>query len=361
MIIKSFIINNLRNIKSAKIEPAPGLNCFIGDNGAGKTSLLEALVLLSKGRSFRSGQVSALIGPDNKHLQIVTTIRSQLSGSHQLGLERSAEQWVARHNGENVAQLSELTQLLPHVLLEPGSHRLVSGPPKERRRYLDWGVFHVKQGFLSLWRRYNRTLKQRNAALRRSEPDVVESLNPQFVSLGEQLHQAREQYAERLAEILQHQLTQLDATLAGVRLRYRKGWAGNDLEEAIQQSGQHDAERGTTGSGPHRADLYLSLNGVPARERMSRGEQKVLTAAMILTQAQLICASEEKPILLLDDLSSELDEAHFNKVLAAGLSLGVQTWLTGTGQLPSFAAEVEGFAMFHVKQGEVARGVVSTN
>ncbi len=355
MWVKSLNISNLRNIESAQIEPDSRLNFFTGDNGAGKTSILEALSVLSKGRSFRAGQISSLIGPESKFFQIVSKVETQAGDSHQMGMERGTDYWSARHNGEDITQLSQLTQLLPHVLLEPSSHTLVSGPPDGRRKYLDWGVFHVKHEFLLLWRRYNRVLKQRNAALRQSNAMVVESLDPQFIKLGEQLHKAREDHAGLLNTIMQHYLPVFSKTLQGIELSYRKGWAGDCLAEATQTSYQRDTERGTTGPGPHKADLYLSLNGTPAKERLSRGEQKAMTAAMIMAQAQLISDSGEKPILMLDDLSSEFDEAHLGRVLGAGMDLGAQIWLTGTQLVPAVAACESNYTVFHVEHGRVSR------
>ncbi len=354
MRVKSLNINNLRNISSAQIDLDPCLNCFVGDNGAGKTSILEALSVLSKGRSFRSGQISSLIGPENSSFQVVGKVESQEGNPHQLGMERDENSWSARHNGEDVSQLSELTQLLPHVLLEPNSHVLVSGPPDGRRRYLDWGVFHVEHAFLTLWRRYNRVLKQRNAALKQANSMVIESLDSQFVHLGEQLHYARESHVGSLNVILQKQLLVFCETLEGITLSYRKGWAGDNLAEAIQASGPRDIERGSTGPGPHKADLHLTLNGVPAKERLSRGEQKAMTAALIMAQAQMICESGERPILMLDDLSSEFDEVHVGKVLGAGLELGAQILLTGTELAPAIKSCESRYTVFHVKQGEVS-------
>ena len=184
MRVKTLSINNLRNIQSAQIAADPCLNCFTGDNGAGKTSILEALAVLSKGRSFRTGHISSLIGPQDKHFQVIVAVESQSGDTHQLGLERGMDYWQARHQGQDVKQISELTHLLPFVLLEPSSHTLISGPPNGRRKYLDWGVFHVKPGYLRLWRRYNRVLKQRNAALRQANEAVVDSLDPQLIELG---------------------------------------------------------------------------------------------------------------------------------------------------------------------------------
>lgn len=359
MRVNSLDISNLRNIMSARIEPDPCLNCFTGDNGAGKTSILEALAVLSKGRSFRTGQISSLIGPEQPHFQVISKIESQTGALHQLGMERSTDQWTARHNGDNVSQLSDLTELLPYVLLEPSSHTLVSGPPDGRRKYLDWGVFHVKHSFLTLWRRYNRSLKQRNAALRQSNQAVVESLDPQLIAFGGDLHLAREQYAENLAAVLKESLPLFNQTLEGIGMVYRKGWSGDTLEDAINLSFQRDMDRGATGPGPHKADLVLTLNGAPAKDRLSRGEQKAMTAAMVLAQARMICESGNPPILLLDDLSSELDEEHLIKVLSAGLDLGVQTWLTGTELSPAILKQTEvietGYAMFHVEHGRVSR------
>lgn len=354
MRVKSLNINNLRNITSTQIEPDPCLNCFIGDNGAGKTSILEALAVLSKGRSFRSGHVSSLIGPEAEHFQVVSQIESFSGETHQLGIERGADHWFARHQGEDVTQISELTRLLPYVLLEPSSHTLVSGPPDGRRKYLDWGVFHVEHGFLMLWRRYNRVLKQRNAALRQSNRLVVESLDPQIVSLGEALHLARKRHADTLNGLLQEKLPLFSHTLRDLSLTYRKGWTGDNLGEAIHASLARDMERGSTGAGPHRADLYLALNGSPAKDRLSRGEQKAMTAAMIIAQAQMICDSGEKPVLMLDDLSSEFDHDHLERVLKAGLGLDVQLWLTGTDLVPAIKACDSSYTVFHVEQGDVS-------
>jgi DNA replication and repair protein RecF len=354
MRVKSLNIINLRNISSTQIDLDPCLNCFIGDNGAGKTSILEALSVLSKGRSFRSGQISSLIGPAGKSFQVVSKIESQAGHLHQLGMQRDDDHWAARHNGADVSNLSELTQLLPYVLLEPNSHTLVSGPPDVRRRYLDWGVFHVEHNFLLLWRRYNRVLKQRNAALKQSNRMIVESLDSQFVQLGEQLHQARKDHTETLNGILQKQLLLFCESLDDITLSYRKGWAGDSLAEAIKISDSRDIERGSTGPGPHKADLIFALNGAPAKERLSRGEQKAMTAALIMAQAEMICDSGEMPVLMLDDLSSELDEIHLGKVLKAGLELGTQILLTGTELVPAIKTCGSLYTAFHVEHGSVS-------
>jgi len=351
MRVKSLSIRNLRNISSTHLDFDPCLNCFIGDNGSGKTSILEALSILSKGRSFRTGQLSSIIGPEGHSFQIVSKIESHSGNPHQLGMERDESNWSARHNGENITQLSELTKLLPHVLLEPNSHTLVSGPPDGRRKYLDWGVFHVEHAFLMLWRRYNRVLKQRNAALKQANRMVVESLDDQFIQLGEQLHIAREKHVNLLNSILQDQLSNFCETLEDIKLGYKKGWTGDSLAEAIQLSMTRDTERGSTGPGPHKADLNLTLNGVPARERLSRGEQKAMTAALIMSQAQMICKSGEKPVLMLDDLSSEFDEAHLAKVLRAGIELDTQILVTGTVLPPAIKSLKSHFTVFHVKHG----------
>jgi len=353
MRVKSLSISNVRNISTAQIDLDPGLNCFIGDNGAGKTSILEALSVLSKGRSFRPGQIASLIGPAGQNLQVISKIESLAGDSHQLGFQRDTDQWTARHNGSDVVNLSELTELLPFVVLEPNSHTLVSGPPDGRRRYLDWGVFHVEHRFLTMWRRYQRVLKQRNAALKQANRLMVESLDTQFIELGEHLHKAREAHVERLDGLLQKQLSLFCDTLENVTLNYKKGWPGENLAEALEVSETRDMERGITGPGPHKADLLLAIDGVPAKERLSRGEQKAMTAALIMAQAQMISENGEMPVLMLDDLASELDEIHLARVLSVGLDLGAQILLTGTEIAPAIESCNSPYTVFHVKQGSI--------
>ncbi|MEJ2382832.1 MAG: DNA replication/repair protein RecF [Xanthomonadales bacterium] len=350
MIVKQLQAGNFRNLEALELRPHPRLNYFWGENGAGKTSVLEALVVLARGRSFRTSQSIELVGPAGRAFHVFAEIENEQGARQRLGLERAGRHWRGRLDGRDLAQLSQLTRCLPLVLMEPDSHLLVSGPPEVRRKYLDWGMFHVEQDFLADWRSYSRALKQRNAALRRGESGVLDSLDAVVAEQGERLGALRRRHAEALAERINGLMEDIGERFGPIDLRYQDGWSKGSLLESLQENRKRDLERGLTGSGPHRADLALLAAGQAARMRLSRGEQKALAAALLLTQAEALAQSGPRPILLLDDLVSEFDEHHFKAVLERAGASGAQLWLTGT-QRPELPPE---HTMFHVKQGRVA-------
>jgi DNA replication and repair protein RecF len=353
LIIKSLQINNLRNIKRAGIEAHPRVNLLIGENGAGKTTVLESMMVLAKGRSFRSNQAAALIGPEDRAFRVTAKIVNGPDRTRSLGIERSVEGWKARRDGQDIEKLGELAADLPLVLMEPNSHSLISGPPEGRRRFLDWGVFHVEHGFLGTWRRYTRAVRQRNSALRSQNGPMVKSLDPLVTDLGEQIASLRGDFFEKLAERTAHYLCVLNSELPGIDIRYRKGWSGDSLREALDHSMQRDLERGSTGVGPHRADLVLSTREKPAREVLSRGEQKALAAAMLLSQAELMADAGETPVFLLDDLASEFDDQHRSSLLSASMDTNAQVWITGTSVDPYSSVKSPERHVFHVEQGKI--------
>lgn len=351
LIIKSIKINNLRNLRSVNIELDPHVNILLGANGAGKTSVLEAIVVLAKGRSFRTGKTASLVGPESDRFQVVATTEHSVHSQQTLGIERSDSGWRARRNGEDVRQLGDLAAHLPLVLIEPNSHQLISGPPEHRRRYIDWSVFHVEHDFLLRWRRYTRAVRQRNAALRNQQRSVAESMNPMLSELGESIHASRQAQFDRMSGLLSETLSELSPGLEDVRIRYRKGWKTESLSTELADALGKDMERGATGPGPHRADMLILHGGKSARERLSRGEQKILAAAMLISQARLMAANGEKPVLLLDDLASEFDESHLTAVMSAGQGLESQMWITGTSSTPYRSLDSGTRAMFHVEHG----------
>ncbi len=354
MRINSLKINNLRVIESAKIEPGPALNLFQGHNGAGKTTILEALAILSRGRSFRSGQVSAQIGPHGDTYTLLCDIESDSKQAHRMGIERSRSAWKARRDGQDVGQLTELSERLPVVSMHPENYSLVSGPPEARRRYLDWGVFHVKQGFLEDWRRYSRALEQRNAALRQGAPmRVIDSMTPMLASLASKIDEARGAETSQLSSRLEMLLPRLSDSIPAVRVDYQAGWPGESFENALSERLDLDRDRGWTSVGPQRAELVFRSDGKLARDIFSRGEQKLLYVALNLAQAERMAESGQRPVLLIDDLASEFDGEHLERVVERCLSFSFQTWVTGT-DTTTFARRQAGDArMFHVKHGEV--------
>lgn len=352
MQINSLRIGNFRNIAEAVIDPHPSLNVFYGDNGAGKTSVLECIYLLARGKSFRTVRAEELIGPQTGAFRIFLELAVRGS-AHRIGLERDGRQWKARRDGEDVVLLSELSRDLPVVLMEPNSHQLVAGPPDVRRRFVDWGVFHVEHTYLELWRRYARALKQRNAALRRRECRVLNSLDQVLGDIGECVDQFRSTYCERLAAALPDSLPVANTALDDLEVVYRRGWKEGSLQDALEQARSRDLEQGVTAHGPHRAELEIRRQGEPVRSRLSRGEQKGLAAALLLTQARLLGDAGERPVLLLDDLASEFDRRHLESVLAQARTYAGQLWITGVERLPV----QQPHAVFHVEHGAVRKMV----
>ena len=293
------------------------------------------------------------MGPNDAYFRVVAEAVSDEGKKDRLGLERSGKHWRARKNLIDLTKISQLTRSLPVTLMEPNSHQLVSGPPEFRRKFLDWGVFHVEHGFIEVWSRYSRALKQRNSALRQGQRDVLDSLDALIAPLGTRLDELRETHSRAISKETERLLKKLSPNMGGIKLEYQSGWGDVPYIDVLGASRERDLERGTTLSGPHRMDLLIMKGKAMARSILSRGEQKLLSAALLLAQASLLSKLGEKPVILLDDLASEFDRIHFDTVLAAAMEFGGQVWVTGT-DTPHLPKDN---VMFHVKHGIIQKMV----
>lgn len=349
-------ISGLRILEAVELEPCPGWNLLLGDNGAGKTSILEALFLLGHGRSFRRGPLEALVRRGGSAASVFAKIE-QDTRIRRLGLSRGPRSWEARCDGEPVASLGALLREFPVLCFEPESHALIAGAAEERRRFLDWGLFHVEPQFLEIWRRYQRSLRQRNALLKQGAG--VEQLGGwerELANWGELLDRQRQTYVEALAPHLARLGRELLPELGDFGLDYQPGWRREErgLLESLQANRARDLALGYTLSGPHRADALFQFANGGGRDRLSRGQEKAAALLARLGQAWLL---HERagiwPVLLLDDLAAELDALHLERALALLEQIPTQRWITAARDVPELG-HARG-ARFHVEQGQVAR------
>ncbi|MGN2248525.1 DNA replication/repair protein RecF [Frateuria sp. GZRe14] len=348
-------IQGLRCLTDVSVELGEGIHLFVGANGAGKTSVLEAAYLLSHGRSFRSGAREALTQRGSSSLAVFAEALGCGDIRRRLGLGREGARWEARLDGESVP-LGLLVQACAVVCFEPGSHALIAGAAEERRRFLDWGVFHVEHGFLGAWRRYQRALKQRNALLRAGASGPDELYVPWERELGEMaaaIDDYRQTYFGRLLPILRISAASLLPELGPVDLRYRRGWTEDmGLADVLAEQRGRDLARGHTTAGVHRADWSLAFEQAPLREHLSRGQEKLTALTCLLAQAELHAECRgEWPVVCLDDLASELDLAHQAAVVERLAAVGAQVLVTGT-ECP-VSLQSRSHRMFHVEQGQI--------
>jgi DNA replication and repair protein RecF len=356
--IDSLDIVNFRNLQHVSLHCSPRLNLIFGENASGKTSLLEAIYFLGRARSFRTRQGAELIHHGQTALRVVAKVA--IGGRLvPLGIERSVQQLSARIDSQPVRSLAELAVHLPVLLLNPDSHRLLEDGPQQRRRFIDWGLFHRESAFLPAWKRFQSALKNRNAALRAGEADRSLAVwEHELTAAAAVLDSLRDTFCKAL----QAQLAPfLQATLGRVAptIDYRRGWSQEqDLAELLRRDREQDRQQGYTRHGPHRADFIIRLDSRPIAERLSRGQQKLLVIALVLAQAQLYQEhTGQACILLIDDLPAELDRPHRERVMACLAEQTSQSFITAieAGLLNSHAWEAVERQVFKLTQGVIKK------
>jgi DNA replication and repair protein RecF len=350
MSLTELTVSGLRCVEHAELSVAGGLTLLYGSNGSGKTSLLEAIFILGRGRSFRTRNNDRLIRYGQDHFRVTGRVTHAIHGTEALGFEYSRRATTARIGGRAAASLAELSQAFAVQVIEPGVHRLVEEGGHRRRRWLDWAVFHVEPQFMETWLRYGRALKQRNAALK-TAGGHASVWDHELARLGESIALSRHALMERLEPYWREEIAAL--TDLEVELHYLRGWSqDSSLLEALVASRSRDQLRQMTNAGPHRADVAVRLHGRPAREVLSRGQQKLVAVAMTIAQLRLLMESTQLvPTLLLDDPAAELDADRLQRFIGRVTTLRCQLVVTSLQSESRLFGAPE--RTFRVEQGRV--------
>jgi len=378
MSVIKLVTKNFRNLNDATIDFHSQLNFFVGDNGSGKSSLLEALFFLGHGKSFRTSKLDALACHETTNF--VVSVRD--GNNRQLGLSRDINtgSTTIKIDGEFQNRLSVLAKNIAIQIVTPESFKLFFGGPRERRRFVDLGMFHVKHSFAQQWKNFNRVLKQRNACIRlnhnSTESNAMLSYwTEQFCQMSAEVASVREEYSLTLINELDGWLKLLLPSLKSrVTVQYLRGWPQKrELEEVLFSNQEREAKYGYSLYGAHKFDVKFLLDKQPLETQLSRGQQKLFLLALTFTQAKLIARVERvKPILLIDDIGAELD-INSRKALSNALEvLDCQVVITAISNdvlTPFFnrfnvsnndcfennkTVTTENYKVFHVKHGEIS-------
>lgn len=359
-------IQTLRNLESAELRPSPRVNLIYGENGSGKTSILEAIHTLAMGRSFRSHKHKPLIQHHRDRYTLFARVKpGQEHGEIPLGLSRSRTGEVSfKLEGRPLGSVAELASLLPVQILNSQTFALLEGSPKVRRQFMDWLVFHVEPRFFPAWKAAQRCLKQRNSLLRRDRIDGAELAvwDRELVSQTEVIDSYRRRSIERFQTVFL-ELLESFVQIPGVSLSYRQGWdKERSYAQVLQDSYERDRQMGHTQSGSHRADLRMAVEGQAAAEVLSRGQQKLVVCALKIAQGYLLSElTGRRCVYLVDDLPAELDHQHRATLVDWLDRLESQVFITGVEKEPLLVDWRERPTaqpqVFHVEQGRVTTEV----
>ncbi len=355
--IRRLTISAIRNILQLDITPSPTINVIYGENGSGKTSVLEAIHLLASGRSFRTSKLIPVINNEQEE----AIVFAELEGGSQIGLSKSRRKnHELRFRSERQRNWENVARELPVQILDSNSFLLLEGGPKSRRQFLDWGVFHVEQSFVANWRRTRKSIANRNLVLKHRSPDYgqIAAWDSELCQAANEVHNARRKYFAAFLPLFGDIYRKIGGEKAELlEIGYERGWDGDkELGDVLLENREIDARYGATQSGPHRADLLFRIRRSKAVEILSRGEQKTLVSAMKIAQGVLLSRARNRGcIFLVDDLPSELDRDNRAAVFQQLVEMGGQIFVTCvevSALLDSLSAMPK-VAKFHVKHGTI--------
>ena len=340
--------SNFRCFADIELTLDQKYNLIYGENGSGKTSVLEAISYLGRGRSFRTNNVSDIVRWEAEDLLVYGKIISANSESS-LGIINGKSGLESSIDGDHTKGIAGLAHSLPFQIIDPNTHNLIGGGPEARRQYLDWILFHVEPAYIDIWRKYKKTLKQRNVLLKsHKNKSEVQNWDQGLAQLGEKISLMRDEIFILLEPVLMEFANELLDT--NISLKINRGWSRDlALLESLSENINQDIQYKSTQVGPHRADIKVSLDMGAAKKHISRGQQKLLACSLINASIELVQSYIDKPILLLlDDPKAELDNNSTKKLIKQVCSLNSQ--VIATSIEPDESLFGSGTKLFHVEQ-----------
>ena len=356
MLINQLTLTNFRNYEHCEFRPEKGINLIVGENAQGKTNLLEAVFLCCFGRSHRTGKEKDMIAYDAPYA-LIQLNSERTATQHELSIRLTREEGrMIKSDGLPLNRIGELMGLLNCVLFAPEHLSIVKDGPAERRRFLDMELSQTHPAYFFLLQQYNRALRQRNTLLRslREQPELRATLpvwNQQLANLGFKIMTYRESFCARLSLLASRNHSDISGGREQLTVQYHPHQPIQDeasLLRSIEEGTPEDIRRMTSLRGPHRDEMALTLDGREIRSFGSQGQQRTAALAIKLSELDLIYEETgEWPILMLDDVMSELDDRRQKYLLER--ILPVQTLVTST----SFDTNWPSAARFDIQSGKI--------
>ena len=319
MFLKKLSILNFKNIAQQELSPGRGINCFVGDNGAGKTNVVDAVYYLSMCKSSLGMTDGQNIRHETDFFVLDGTYATDAGREERIVCTFSRKGGkVLKRNGKEYDRLSDHVGLIPAVIVSPADSALISEAADERRRYLNALISQIDRSYLASLIRYNAVLAERNRLLKMPQPDetMLQIYDRQLADHGTAIHRRRCAAVGELQPLVAAYYKALASDREAVELSYRSELNERPFDEVLQATRQRDLINQFTTSGIHRDDLVLRIGGYPLRKYGSQGQQKSFLIALKLAQyAMLSRARNEKPLLLLDDLFDKLDAGRVEQLL----------------------------------------------
>ncbi|MCP4486685.1 MAG: DNA replication/repair protein RecF [Gammaproteobacteria bacterium] len=350
MPISHLSLTDFRNLNSTTLDFHPRLNLISGNNGSGKTSLLEAIHVLCHGCTFRNHQLKKAISHNKTGFLLFGRF-----DDYKAGISKTEKKLEIRIDGEKIKKRSKLVNRTPINIVNTDSLELIIGPPQKRRQYIDWSLFHVEQTYNEYWIKYRHALKQRNKLLKRKRDlFLLDYWDKHLIQAAIVLLQYRMEYSDEIKRVLANEVADLlnDIDISTI---YQMGWNDSlSLKEALEKDRDRDIRAGFTHSGVHRDNLVILSEGLPATEVLSRGQLKRASLALLLAALKIVKKnSNRQVILLIDDLQAEIDVAAQANIYKTLLNIDLQLFITGIEDAVPEPLKGKEFKMFHVEHGTI--------
>jgi len=348
--INKLQIHHFRNLESIEYSFKRKINIFCGQNGVGKTSILEAIHFISSGKSFRKGNFKNLITYNCNYLTVYLEAQHQDLDYVFAVNKYKNNQWKAKINHKKIEKQSDITNLIPVVSIDPEIYRLVDFGPIYRRNFLDWLVFHVKHDYLILWKKVYKCIKQLNALYKIKAPiSEIDIWEKNFIIYSEELTQIRYNFFNLIQPHILSLTTEIQPELSELSIIFKKGWSDDiSLHEQLLQDREKNLLYGKLQHGPHKMDLKINIGNMLASHVLSRGQKKTLSIVFYMAYIKTLLNNQINPILCLDDFDAELDAEKLSKAAQFFKQSNMQIFITSV-QEDKIKKAFPDSQVFHVK------------